>query len=108
MKYTMQVAQDHDECFNPPSIVPTIVNVIEPDHSIVPDPAAGSGGMFVQFVECRVVSRSSGSPSRFARAYAALAEADMICSHMVSEIPARRARVNILQTQKSNRDYSLV
>jgi len=31
-----------------PSIVQTIVNVIEPDHGIVFDPAAGSGGMFVQ------------------------------------------------------------
>ena len=34
--------------FTPPSIVQTIVNVIEPDHGIVLDPAAGTGGMFVQ------------------------------------------------------------
>ena len=31
-----------------PSLVQTIVNVIEPDHGIVFDPACGSGGMFVQ------------------------------------------------------------
>ena len=30
------------------SIVQTIVNVIEPDHGVILDPAAGSGGMFVQ------------------------------------------------------------
>ncbi len=29
-------------------LVETIVNVIEPDHGIVFDPACGSGGMFVQ------------------------------------------------------------
>ena len=32
----------------PPSIVQTIVNVIEPDHGTVADIACGSGGMFVQ------------------------------------------------------------
>jgi len=30
------------------SIVHTIVNVIEPDHGIILDPACGSGGMFAQ------------------------------------------------------------
>lgn len=30
------------------SLVQTIVNVIEPDHGIVFDPACGSAGMFVQ------------------------------------------------------------
>ena len=44
----MQGAQDNGEFFTPPSIVQTIVNVIEPDHGIVFDPACGSGGMFVQ------------------------------------------------------------
>ncbi len=34
--------------FTPSSIVQLIVNVIEPDHGIVFDPACGSGGMFVQ------------------------------------------------------------
>jgi type I restriction enzyme M protein len=41
-------AHDNGEFFTPPSIVQTIVNVIEPDHGIILDPACGSGGMFVQ------------------------------------------------------------
>ncbi|MFB3826471.1 MAG: N-6 DNA methylase [Bryobacteraceae bacterium] len=48
MKFAMQGAQDSGEFFTPPSLVQTIVNVIEPDHGIVFDPACGSGGMFVQ------------------------------------------------------------
>jgi type I restriction enzyme M protein len=48
MKFAMQKAMDNGEFFTPPSIVQTIVNVIEPEHGIVFDPAAGSGGMFVQ------------------------------------------------------------
>ncbi|WP_026842202.1 type I restriction-modification system subunit M [Citrifermentans bremense] len=47
-KFAMQGAQDNGEFFTPPSLVQTIVNVIEPDHGIVFDPACGSGGMFVQ------------------------------------------------------------
>jgi type I restriction enzyme M protein len=56
MKFAMQGAQDNGEFFTPPSLVQTIVNVIEPDHGIVFDPASGSGGMFVQsshFIEQR-------------------------------------------------------
>lgn len=48
MKFAMQGAQDNGEFFTPPSIVQTIVNVIEPEHGVVFDPACGSGGMFVQ------------------------------------------------------------
>ncbi len=48
MKFAIQGAQDNGEFFTPPSLVQTIVNVIEPDHGIVFDPACGSGGMFVQ------------------------------------------------------------
>ena len=47
-EFSKQGAHDGGEFFTPPSIVQTIVNVIEPDHGIVFDPAAGSGGMFVQ------------------------------------------------------------
>lgn len=53
-EFSKQKAHDDGEFFTPPSIVQTIVNVIEPDHGIVFDPACGSGGMFVQssyFVE---------------------------------------------------------
>jgi type I restriction enzyme M protein len=56
MKFAMQGAQDNGEFFTPPSLVQTIVNVIEPDHGVVLDPACGSGGMFVQsshFIEQR-------------------------------------------------------
>lgn len=56
MKFAMLGAHDNGEFFTPPSIVQTIVNVIEPDHGVVFDPACGSGGMFVQtshFIEGR-------------------------------------------------------
>ena len=48
MKFAMQGAQDNGEFFTPPSLVQTIVNIIEPDHGVILDPACGSGGMFVQ------------------------------------------------------------
>src|SRR2546426_2713044 len=48
MKFAMERAQDKGEFFTPPSLVQTIVNVIEPDHGTVFDPACGPGGMFVQ------------------------------------------------------------
>ena len=47
-EFSKQGAHDNGEFFTPPSIVQTIVNIIEPDHGIVFDPACGSGGMFVQ------------------------------------------------------------
>jgi type I restriction enzyme M protein len=47
-EFSKQGAHDGGEFFTLPSIVQTIVNVIEPDHGIVFDPACGSGGMFVQ------------------------------------------------------------
>ena len=47
-EFSKQGAHDGGEFFTPPSIVQTIVNVIEPDRGIVLDPACGSGGMFVQ------------------------------------------------------------
>lgn len=48
MKFAMEGAQDKGEFFTPPSLVRTIVNVIEPDHGTILDPACGSAGMFVQ------------------------------------------------------------
>ena len=48
MKFADQKAHDDGEFFTPPSIVQVIVNVIEPEHGTVLDPACGSGGMFVQ------------------------------------------------------------
>ena len=47
-EFAKEQAHDGGEFFTPPSLVQTIVNVIEPDHGVVLDPACGSGGMFVQ------------------------------------------------------------
>ena len=47
-KFSIQKAHDNGEFFTPSSLVQIIVNVIEPDHGIIFDPACGSGGMFVQ------------------------------------------------------------
>lgn len=47
-KFAMTGAQEGGEFFTPPSLVRTIVNIIEPDHGLVLDPACGSAGMFVQ------------------------------------------------------------
>jgi len=50
MKFSMSGAgaQEGGEFFTPPSLVQLIVNLIQPDHGIIHDPACGSGGMFVQ------------------------------------------------------------
>lgn len=47
-EFSKQGAHDNGEYYTPPSIVQTLVNVIEPNHGIVLDSACGSGGMFVQ------------------------------------------------------------
>lgn len=47
-QFANQSAHDGGEFFTPVSLVQMIVNVIEPDHGAVIDPACGSGGMFVQ------------------------------------------------------------
>ena len=47
-KFAMSGAQEGGEFFTPPSLVNTIVNIIEPNHGTVFDPACGSAGMFVQ------------------------------------------------------------
>ena len=47
-KFSIQKAHDNGEFFTPSSLVQMIVNVIEPDHGTILDPACGSGGMFVQ------------------------------------------------------------
>src|SRR5262249_24620018 len=47
-KFSIQKAHDNGEFFTPSSIVQMIVNVIEPNHGKVFDPACRSGGMFVQ------------------------------------------------------------
>lgn len=47
-QFAQSGAQEGGEFFTPPSLVRLIVNVIEPDHGTVLDPACGSAGMFVQ------------------------------------------------------------
>ena len=47
-QFAQSGAQEGGEFFTPPSLVRMIVNVIEPDHGAVLDPACGSAGMFVQ------------------------------------------------------------
>jgi len=64
MKFSMSGAgaQEGGEFFTPPSLVQLIVNLIQPDHGIIHDPACGSGGMFVQtghFIEEHSQSRAS-------------------------------------------------
>lgn len=44
-KFAQSGAQEGGEFFTPPSLVRMIVNVIEPDHGIILDPAVGSAGM---------------------------------------------------------------
>lgn len=53
-KFAMKEGQRGGEFFTPTSLVRLIVEVIEPYHGLILDPACGSGGMFVQsarFVE---------------------------------------------------------
>ncbi|MCP4487456.1 MAG: N-6 DNA methylase [Gammaproteobacteria bacterium] len=47
-QFADQGAHDGGEFFTPVSLVQLIVNVLEPDHGKILDPACGSGGMFVQ------------------------------------------------------------
>jgi type I restriction enzyme M protein len=47
-KFAMTEGQKGGEFFTPTSIVKLIVEIIEPFHGRIYDPAAGSGGMFVQ------------------------------------------------------------
>ncbi len=44
-KFAQSGAQEGGEFFTPPSLVRLIVNVIEPDHGIILDPAVRSAGM---------------------------------------------------------------
>lgn len=47
-QFADQGAHDGGEFFTPVSLVQLLVNVTEPDHGKIFDPACGSGGMFVQ------------------------------------------------------------
>ena len=61
-KFAMSGAQEGGEFFTPPSLVNAIVNIIEPNHGTVFDPACGSAGMFVQtahFIEEELQTEAS-------------------------------------------------
>lgn len=59
--FAMKEGQKGGEFFTPTSIVKLIVEVIEPFHGLIYDPACGSGGMFVQ--SARFVERHSRNPN---------------------------------------------
>lgn len=60
-KFAGEKAHDGGEFFTPPSLVQTIVNVIEPRQGKIIDPACGSGGMFVQ--SAHFINRMKENPS---------------------------------------------
>ena len=62
-------AHDGGEFFTPVSLVQMLVNVIEPDHGDVIDPACGSGGMFVQ--SAHFIEQMHKSPQDVATFYGA-------------------------------------
>ena len=76
-KFSIQKAHDNGEFFTPASIVQTIVNVIEPDHGTVFDPACGSGGMFVQ--SSHFIEHEGGDTAKKAVFYAQEKNRDTIC-----------------------------
>lgn len=47
-KFAKNIASDDGVFFTPKSLVKMIVNVLEPTHGTLFDPACGSGGMFIQ------------------------------------------------------------
>jgi type I restriction enzyme M protein len=61
-KFAMSEGQKGGEFFTPFPIVSVIVEIIEPYHGIVDDPACGAGGMFVQ--SARFVRRHKGNTSQ--------------------------------------------
>ena len=82
-EFSKQGAHDNGEFFTPPSIVQTIVNVIEPDHGVVLDPAAGSGGMFVQ--SSHFIEDKGGDPMSRVTFY----------GHEKNETTAKLAQINL-------------
>jgi len=82
-EFSMQGAHDNGEFYTPPSIVQTIVNVIEPEHGIVLDPACGTGGMFVQ--SSHFIERTGQDPMKRVTFY----------GHEKNETTAKLAQINL-------------
>jgi type I restriction enzyme M protein len=66
-KFAMSEGQKGGEFFTPTSIVKLIVEIIEPFHGRIYDPACGSGGMFVQ--SAAFVQRHQKNPTKEIRIY---------------------------------------
>ena len=60
-KFAMSEGQKGGEFFTPTSIVKLVVEIIEPFHGKILDPACGSGGMFVQ--SARFIQEHKKNPS---------------------------------------------
>jgi type I restriction enzyme M protein len=82
-EFSKQGAHDNGEYYTPPSIVQAIVNVIEPNHGSVFDPACGSGGMFVQ--SSHFIERSGQDTMKRVTFY----------GHEKNETTARIAQINL-------------
>ena len=82
-EFSKEGAHDNGEFFTPPSIVQTIVHVIEPDHGVVFDPACGTGGMFVQ--SSYFIEDEGADPMRRVTFY----------GHEKNETTAKLAQVNL-------------
>ncbi|MBD2490383.1 class I SAM-dependent DNA methyltransferase [Aulosira sp. FACHB-615] len=61
-KFAMSEGQKGGEFFTPTSIVKLIVEILEPYHGRIYDPACGSGGMFVQ--SAKFVERHKKNPNQ--------------------------------------------
>jgi type I restriction enzyme M protein len=61
-KFALSEGQRGGEFFTPTAIVKLIVEIIEPYHGLILDPACGSGGMFVQ--SAQFVQRHRHDPTR--------------------------------------------
>ena len=61
-KFAMSEGQKGGEFFTPISIVKLIVEILEPYHGRIYDPACGSGGMFVQ--SAKFIERHKKNPSK--------------------------------------------
>jgi type I restriction enzyme M protein len=82
-EFSKQGAHDNGEFYTPPSIVQTIVNVIEPEHGIVLDPACGTAGMFVQ--SSHFIERAGLDPMKRVTFY----------GHEKNETTAKLAQINL-------------
>ena len=75
-KFAMAEGKKGGEFFTPSSLVKLIVEVIEPYHGYVLDPASGSGGMFVQ--SAKFVERHKKDPAKKLALYGQEKTADTI------------------------------